>query len=77
MNFITKWRFYPLLQAVQSRITALMKDYTDTKDYDMLRSIETIITPPFLYKYLHLTYFYDFLTPEDASIFYDFLIKRD
>lgn len=43
----------------------------------MLTSIEQILTPPFLYKYLHLVYFYDFMSPEDAIVFYEFLIKRD
>lgn len=54
-----------------------MKQYTKTKDQNILSSIDNIITPFFLYKYLHLIYFYDYMTVENAVVFYDFITKKN
>lgn len=77
LNFITKWRFYPLVMAIFNRLLSYMEEYTQTTDYEKRKSIEIIIQPQLYQKIIILIYGYGYLAPENAVKLYKFIVSRD
>lgn len=77
LNFITKWRFFGILQNVQKRTNELFKQYISSKDFEEHRQIESVLTYHYIYKYFHLLSLYGNISKEDAEVLEKFLLFKD
>lgn len=76
-NFITKWRFFPLFEAIQARVMALLTEYLLPAEPQRRLEIEAIVSSSFLYKYENLLAHYEYMSPENAELFCQYLVSVD
>lgn len=62
-NFITKWRFYPLINAIGVRLAQMMDTYVQTQDFEVKKSIDHIISNVFFFRYINMLHLYRYMPP--------------